>query len=76
MFKHYCQLALVLCVASGMSEEVNVITAILLAGFAQSLVLSGFLYNKSKQLKQFKILMLIHLVFALDLFLVFAGQHN
>ncbi|MCF6457344.1 hypothetical protein [Pseudoalteromonas sp. MMG024] len=59
-----------------MSEEVNVITAILLAGFAQSLVLSGFLYNKSKQLKQFKILMLIHLVFALDLFLVFAGQHN
>ncbi len=59
-----------------MSEEVNVITAILLAGFAQSLVLSGFLYNKSKQIQQFKILMLIHLVFALDLFLVFAGQLN
>ncbi|CCN47359.1 membrane hypothetical protein [Vibrio nigripulchritudo MADA3029] len=52
------------------------ITAILLAGFIQSLVLAGFLYQKSRQHSGFWLLMVIHIVLAADLGMLFAQEEQ
>ncbi|TQF71416.1 AraC family transcriptional regulator [Pseudoalteromonas luteoviolacea] len=52
------------------------ISSILLAGFTQSLVIVGFLIKKTSQHTHFKLLMVIHIVFATDLFLLLAQQEN
>ncbi|SFD70675.1 helix-turn-helix domain-containing protein [Pseudoalteromonas denitrificans] len=50
------------------------VAAILISGFSQCLVLAGFLFYKSKQYPIFTLLMIIHLVFGVDLLLLFAQQ--